>query len=66
MEDQLFAAQRKEFIDHTQLFHEKLTRMYLSSMEGESFDAKLHILWDQWDVVQRCSFLQQAWNQLPL
>ena len=63
MEAQLFEAQRKEFIDHTQLFHEKMKKMYLSTMENESFDAKLHVLWDQWDLSQRCSFLQQAWNQ---
>ena len=61
----LFEAQKKEFEQFTNLYHEKLTRMYLKpvSEEEASFDQRIHAIWDEWDVSQRAEFIQKSLDQ---
>jgi hypothetical protein len=64
-DQRLFEAQKQEFDQHTELFREKLTRMYLRpTAEGElSFDERIHAVWDEWDVSRRSAFIQKAFEQ---
>ena len=63
-DQQLFEAQKKEFDTHTALFHEKVTRMYLTrTEEGVTFDDRIHAVWDEWDVPRRQQFITKAYRQ---
>jgi len=67
MSDQaLFEAQKSEFEKFTNLYHEKIVRMYLRDVgEGEkTFDEQIHEVWDDWDVSKRIEFIQRAFDQL--
>lgn len=61
----LFEAQKQEFANFTDIYHEKVTRMYQREVDegNETFDDKIHAIWDIWDVSKRAEFIQIAFKQ---
>merc|ERR1712137_86397 len=65
--NRVFEAQKQIFAERTDMFRQKMIKMYVRNeqLEGDAtFDERIHAIWDEWSFEKRADFLLQAYKPI--